>query len=275
VSFLEPNLDAALTDLTRRPQVLVALDFDGVLAPIVPEPDAARTLPRSAPVLHALAALDGVHVALVSGRTLDDLRHLADPPPSASLVGSHGAQVADEHGHDVGAATTLDEGSRNLVARTSTALHEISARYPGTFVEDKPVGAALHTRQIAVREDAVAAAQSAVQGPGSWPGVRMTLGKEVVDLSVVDVDKGVALLQLREAIGLPPGSGGVVYIGDDVTDEDAFAVLDDAAGDVTVKVGEGKTGARHRIDDPDAVADVLLRILDLLGTRPATRTVMR
>ena len=121
----------------------------------------------------------------------------------------------------------------------------------------------------------MAAAQSAVQGPGSWPGVRMTLGKEVVDLSVVDVDKGVALLQLREAIGLPPGSGGVVYIGDDVTDEDAFAVLDDAAGDVTVKVGEGKTGARHRIDDPDAVADVLLRILDLLGTRPATRTVMR
>ena len=95
----------------------------------------------------------------------------------------------------------------------------------------------------------------------------MTLGKEVVDLTVVDVDKGVALLRLRDAWGLPPGSGGVMYIGDDVTDEDAFAVLDDASGDVTVKVGEGPTGAQHRIDDPDAVADVLLRILDLLGTR--------
>jgi trehalose-phosphatase len=119
-----------------------------------------------------------------------------------------------------------------------------------------------------VREDAVKAAKAAAQGPGSWPGVRMTLGKEVVDLTVVDVDKGVALLRLRDALGLPAGSGGVVYIGDDVTDEHAFAVLDDATGDVTVKVGAGQTGAQHRIDDPEAVADVLIRMLDLLGTRP-------
>ncbi|MBI4943251.1 MAG: bifunctional alpha,alpha-trehalose-phosphate synthase (UDP-forming)/trehalose-phosphatase [Actinobacteria bacterium] len=259
------DLDAALETLAQRPELLVALDFDGVLAPIVRDPDAARPLPAAAQALHDLAALPGVHLALVSGRTLDDLRRLADPPPSAALVGSHGAQVADEHGADVGAATTLDDATRDLLARASAALHAISARYPGTFVEDKPAGTVFHTRQIERREDAEAAAREAAAGPGAWSGVRTTLGKEVVDLSVVDVDKGVALGRLRVALGLRPGHGGVLYVGDDVTDEHAFAVLDDAAGDVTVKVGEGVTGARHRVADPERVADLLGRLLELVG----------
>ena len=264
---LEPGLDAALTDLVRRPGVLVALDFDGVLAPIVRDPDAARPLLRSARAVLDLATVDGVRVALVSGRTLADLRRLADPPPATLLVGSHGAQVVDDQGQDVGAATSLDEAARDLLARASAGLHEIGARYPGAFVEDKPAGTVLHTRQIVVREDAAKAAQEAAQGPGSWPGVRMTLGKEVVDLAVVDVDKGVALRRLRQSLGLPEGSGGVLYVGDDTTDEHAFAVLDDTTGDVTVKVGQGPTGARHRIEDPEAVADVLVRLLALLRNR--------
>jgi trehalose 6-phosphate phosphatase len=87
-----------------------------------------------------------------------------------------------------------------------------------------------------------------------------------LDLSVVDASKGVAISTLRIRAGLAPGSGGVLYIGDDVTDERAFAVLDDDQGDVTVKVGDGPTIARHRIADPQAVT-ALLDYLVQLRTR--------
>jgi trehalose-phosphatase len=267
---LDPALDgalvAALAGLARRPKVLLALDFDGVLAPIVLDPDAAAPLPRSADALAALAALDGVHLALVSGRTLADLRRLAAAPASAALVGSHGAQVAGENGADLGVAARLDPAARALLARASAALHEISGRHPGTAVEDKPAGTVLHTRGAA-RDVAERATREVVTAPGGWPGVQLVLGKEVVDLSVVAVTKGVALQALREGLGLD--SGGVLYVGDDLTDERAFAVLDDGGGDVSVKVGPGETAARHRVADPEAVADLLATLVALLVARRA------
>jgi len=88
-------------------------------------------------------------------------------------------------------------------------------------------------------------------------------GKEVVELSVSDATKGAALRRLRALTGTAPGPGGVLYAGDDVTDETAFAVLDDDAGDVTVKVGPGETGARHRVPDPQAVARLLQELAAL------------
>jgi trehalose-phosphatase len=91
-------------------------------------------------------------------------------------------------------------------------------------------------------------------------------GKEVVEIAVTDVTKGTALLRLRGLLRLP-AAGGVLYVGDDVTDERAFAVLDDDAGDVTVKVGDGPTAARHRVPTPEAVATLLHTLLtDLTPT---------
>jgi trehalose-phosphatase len=259
----------AVADLAARPQILVAVDFDGVLAPIVPEPDAARPLPAASQALARLADRPGVRVALISGRTLADLRRLAAPPPAAVLVGSHGAQFATGD-PTAGAAVPgdgpdpeevipgMDERARALLARVTAALEQISGRHPGTFVERKPAGAVLHTRQ-APRSSARRATEEALAGPAAWSGVRLTRGKEVVDLSVVDANKGVALSALRSQAGLTPRSGGVIYLGDDVTDESAFAVR----GDITVKVGDGPTIARHRVEGPDAVADLLARLAAL------------
>jgi trehalose-phosphatase len=75
----------------------------------------------------------------------------------------------------------------------------------------------------------------------------------------VDVGKGAALRRMREAIR----ADAVLYVGDDVTDENGFAALDDEAGDVTVKVGPGETGARHRVRDPEDVAAMLELLVDL------------
>jgi trehalose-phosphatase len=216
-----------------------------------------------------------VRLALVSGRTLADLRRLADPPSTALLVGSHGAQCAGvgaENGAGQPAEATLaddvipgmDDRAEALLARVTSALDRISERHPGTFVERKPAGVVLHTRQ-APRSAARRATEEALSGPSSWAGVHLTRGKEVVDLSVVDANKGVALATLRDQVGLRPRGGGVLYIGDDVTDERAFAVLDDDRGDLTVKVGDGPTIARHRLDGPVAVGALLTQLADLRG----------
>ncbi len=261
------DLEAALARFAARDVVLVAVDFDGTLAPIVTDPAAARPVPRARAALHALARRPGTHVALVSGRTLADLRLLADPPPGAALVGSHGAEVALPAGA-AGAASgpaPADAARSALLERVRAELAAISTRHPGTSVEVKPTSAVLHTR-AAARPEAAAATGAALAGPATWPGVHVTRGKEVVELAVSDVTKGRALDGLRTALGLP-ASGGVLYLGDDVTDERAFAVLADADGDLTVKVGEGPTAARHRVADPQAVSELLERLLLLREDR--------
>lgn len=253
----DPVLDEALAAFAARPRVLVALDFDGVLSPIVPERSAARMLPAAAAALRTLASADGVVLALVSGRELADLRAVADPPASAVLVGSHGAQV-DDGGTDGAGAAGLDDAARALLEQVVEELGAVVATHEGAALERKPAGAVLHTRRAAP-DVAADAAAAALTGPATHPGVRALRGKEVVELSVVEADKGSAVAALRDRMAVD----AVLFAGDDTTDEHAFAVLDDDAGDVTVKVGEGETAARHRVSAPEAVAELLTRLAAL------------
>jgi trehalose-phosphatase len=252
---VDAGLDAALQRFAaaaRSGRVLVALDFDGTLAPFAAEPGRARATAAAAAAVAELARTDGVDLALVSGRGLADLRVVAEPPEHAVLVASHGAEVD-------GASSQLDDAARGLLERVVEELGAIVASHEGTGLERKAAAAVLHTRRAApdVAEEATGAA---LTGPATLPGVHVLRGKEVVELSVVDTDKGRALTALREQMS----SGAVLFAGDDVTDEHAFAVLDDDAGDVTIKVGDGDTAARHRVADPDAVARALTRLAVLL-----------
>ena len=86
----------------------------------------------------------------------------------------------------------------------------------------------------------------------------MKPGKDVLELAVTDADKGTALRRLAGELG----AAGVLYLGDDVTDEDAFRAL--GADDVTVKVGDGETAARHRVADLAGVRALLERLLAAL-----------
>jgi trehalose-phosphatase len=243
---LSSQLVAALGDFARRDRVLVAVDFDGTLAPIVEDPDAAQPLLRSVDALKALAGLPDTHAAVISGRPLARLRRFMAAADGLVLVGSHGAEISD---HD-----PLDADERQLLARVRAAVCDVVAAYPGTWLEDKPAAVVLHTR-TADREQAAAATDEAIDGPGNWPGVHVLRGKEVVELAVTDASKGRALRQLRAELGLD--HGGVLFAGDDATDERAFAELDDDRGDLTVKVGHGQTAARYRVEGPRDVADVL------------------
>lgn len=250
-----PELAAALYAFAGAPQVLVALDFDGCLAPFVLDPADARPLPEAAEALRTLATLPGVHLALVSGRPLAELHRLAAPPPGTVLVGSHGA----EHGEvdDTGQLhlrpldLTTDQAA--LLAEVSSAVEQLASQHPGVWIEHKPAAAVVHTRGLP-HEQAEPVLAAAMTEPGSWPGVHPIHGNQVVELAVVDATKGESLRALREPLAGVP----TLFAGDDVTDETALQVL--GTGDVGVKVGPAPTVAPYRVADEHAVAGMLTRL---------------
>ena len=251
---LSASLRTALVEFAEHDSVLIGLDFDGVLAPIVADPETARPLPAAVRAIGLLVAVPGVRVALLSGRSLVDLTRFAGMPPGVVLVGSHGLEFDDAQ-----TVPTLDDEHSALLGRVADALFAVSHRFPGTGVELKPTAAVLHTRK-ARRADADQASAAALAGPACWGGVHLTRGKEVVELSVLPADKGAALLRLRRQ----HRSQAALYVGDDVTDERAFAVLDHTAGDVSVKVGAGQTVARHRVRGPEDVCRLLDHLVQSL-----------
>ena len=241
------DLHRALIDVARVPRLLVASDFDGTIAPIVSVPADARPIPAAAEALAALAALPSTSAALISGRALRDLRVLSGAPADVHLVGSHGSEF------DAGFLDAIDEPAKALLARLEQTMTELTERYPGATVEIKPVSVAFHVRNAAP-EHAQQALDDARNAVRDWD-IHVTEGKAVREFAVIDTDKGEALDRLRQS----SDGGAVVFFGDDVTDEKAFARLAD--GDIGVKVGPGQTLARYRVDSPDDVASALAVLL--------------
>ncbi|WP_258724273.1 trehalose-phosphatase [Cellulomonas sp. NS3] len=250
-------LAALAGDTSRRP-LLVALDFDGVLAPLQDDPSASRILPRGVTALAALGGLPDdarVRIALVSGRAMADLHALAQVPPGTFLVGSHGAERArvTTFGLDRDVVQLSDEQADRLAALGARTASVARGR-DGVWVETKPTAVVVHTR-LAERDVAAAAEREALE-IGAELGSGVLHGKDVVEISVLHASKGEAITALRTELG----AAVVVYAGDDVTDEHAFAAL--GPDDVTIKVGSGDTVARFRLAAPDDVVEAL----DLLAT---------
>lgn len=254
---LAPELDATLRAFAAHPQILVATDFDGVLAPLVLDPMDSRPVDGGMPALTALSALPGVTVALVSGRALEPLRTLSGAADPLVLVGSHGAEDSRREG-----GLALDDDQRALLSTLDEEVAELLATHPGVRVEDKPAGRVVHTRGLSPEVGGPALEAATALG-ARHTSLVVTPGKEVVELAVAHVGKGVALVALAEEIG----ADAVLYLGDDVTDEQGFASLAEdpdrerAGRRLTVRVGDGESIAQHRIADEQVVVELLETLL--------------
>lgn len=228
--------------------LLVAADFDGTLAPIVDNPDKVQANEESLAALRALAGMADTHVAIASGRSLADLaRHVGDVR-GMHLIGSHGAESHD------GVAAKASPEAMAALSRAREYIRRIAACTPGSLVEDKPTGCAFHYRNV---EGSTAAArvEELLSAVRQWPELTVRHGKKVVELSAVRANKGEAL----QSLGRHLGATCMVYIGDDLTDEDVFRTL--GAGDIGIKVGEGPTAARYHLVDTHAVSRMLMSVL--------------
>jgi trehalose 6-phosphate phosphatase len=241
---LDAGLQLALAAVARAPRLLLGCDFDGTLAPIVAGPWLVRPLPEAVDALRSLADLADTTVTVISGRALRELAVMSRLPREVHLVGSHGAEF------DIGFALAIDKRARARHARLLATVGKMARRVPGAVLEVKPASVAVHVRQADLAAGVALLARIRT-GPGSWPGVQVTDGDAVLEVSVVRADKGEALEAVRHA----SSATAVVFIGDDLSAEEVFGRL--AGPDVGVKVGSGDTLARHRVSGPRQVAMVL------------------
>ena len=248
----------------REPALFI--DYDGTVSPIVADPDAATLVDGAAEALGSLAAQ--CPVAILSGRDLADIRTRV-AIPGIWYAGSHGFELTEPDGtyHRNEAAAAAVGVLEGAAAELRASLAEI----PGVRVEHKRFAVAVHYREVAPEH--VGQIVSATHKLGQRDGLRVTNGRMLVELRPdIDWDKGTTLAWIRDRIDAA-GSLLPIYIGDDLTDEDAFeAVQFDGIG-IVVRHDEDsdrKTAARFALQSPDQVREFVQRGSNWLANKHQT-----
>lgn len=224
----------------------IFLDFDGCLVDLAARPQDV-VVPRSVPpVLTKLVRRTGGAVALVSGRSVSELRRFL-PGVRAMFCGSHGAERGGMAG-----PVTRHAVDKAALERAYSQAAEAMAGAPGLLAERKPVGIGLHYRGAPDRRDEIFALAERLLR--DLPGFHAHHGKMVVELRPDGIGKGHALIDL---MAQPRFRGRMpVMFGDDNTDEPAFEAANRQGG-LSVKVGAGPTAARFRVGSPAEVRRLL------------------
>lgn len=238
------------------------LDFDGTLAEFNPDPEAPELTPERWDLLSEIVREPAVSLGIVSGRRLDDLRARTRLPDHVYHAGLHGLEIEVDGKRtthpDLAAAEARVEG-------LADALRRLMLEFPEVFIEDKGASVAVHTRRMPKdSHERVFARADILAVPWIAEGhVRRLEGKAVVEyLPNISGHKGEATKWIAADIEAKfARRAWVAYLGDDITDEDAFRAIDCGIG---VLVGLRPTAASHKLDGiPDV--DRFLRWLAAEG----------
>lgn len=231
------------------PPLAIFTDFDGTLVELAPTPDAIEVPPDLADEMERVALrLDGA-VAVISGRAIDDLdRYL---PRAIALAGCHGIERRRADGSRVTPPQEHQEQARTIAAR----LEAFGRGRDGVLIEAKTASVALHYRLAPdSREICLEAMADALREAEGFVPLE---GKMVVEARPVGASKGEAI---RAFMQEAPFKGRVpVFFGDDLTDEEGFAVAQELGG-VGVKVGDGESAAHVRAQDVPTARGIIQRL---------------
>jgi trehalose-phosphatase len=243
------------------------LDYDGTLAPIASRPELAFCPPEIKGHLERLRDRAGVHLAIVSGRALEDLREKVGVP-GIIYVGNHGLEIKNLAGlpctrtvqgrHKKILSSLWTKELKKITRNLQHSLKEI----PGILFEEKGLTLSVHYRNVDPRffnRIPKALEEELRHWEGRW---RMTSGKMVLDIRPnVDFHKGDAA---REILKTVPSSGLLpIYLGDDQTDEDAFRVLKGQGISVFIGPAGHPSEADFFLRNPDEVQEFLSRCEEL------------
>jgi len=231
----------------------ILLDIDGTLLDLMPTPREVWVPPGLSMTLNRLVEKTGGALALVSGRSLNDI-DLIFAPDVFPAVGGHGAEMRIELDSDSVAAHAppMDKELKRRLA----AIAKLS---PGILLEDKGYSLALHYRLAPQAEKAIYEAVSLIRADLPNAPIEVLPGKYVCEIKHSGFTKASGVLELmtREPFkGRRP-----LFIGDDVTDETVFAIMPDFDG-LAFSVGRRAQGVAGHFDAPSDVREFLTHLLD-------------
>lgn len=234
-------------------EAAVLLDIDGTLLDIMPTPREVWVPPGLARTLNGLYRRTGGALALVSGRSLNDI-DLIFAPDQFPAVGGHGAEMrlsADAEAVAAGAPPLEKELKRRLAT--------VAKLSPGILLEDKGYSLALHYRLAPDAEQVIYEAVSRIRADLPDAPIEVLPGKQVCEIKHAGFTKATGV---RELMTQPPFKGRKpFFIGDDVTDETVFAIMPDLDG-IAFSVGRRARGVAGHFDAPCDVREFLSRLLD-------------
>jgi trehalose 6-phosphate phosphatase len=249
---------AALLDDPGR--ALIAVDFDGTLAPIVPDPAQARALPAAVAALRELTPLVGTMAVLTGRPALTAVEYGSlDQVPGIVVLGHYGRQR-----WHAGELVTPPPPEGLAVARERLPAVLAGAAAPdGTWVEDKTDALAVHTRRAADPAAALERLRAPLLRLAAETGLRAEPGRLVIELRPPGADKGIALLELAGA----DRRSSVMFCGDDLGDRPAFSAVRQlrAAGQPGLAVCSGSAEVDDLADEVDLVVDGPEGVAGLLG----------
>ena len=255
-NFKMDRIETLIAAIPARPKdqgLLLLLDYDGTLVEIAPRPELARPTPELVHVLGRLASLPGLALVVVSGRPLKNLLELL-PISGLDYLGSHGAEgLIGGDSWTLKVAAGSREGQEELQKQLTCRLAELR----GWWLEPKPLGFALHYRQAGPEEEVriMSVLESWLDQVSRAGRHQILRGKKVVEILPQGVSKGAAI---QDIVLLPGFSGHFpVYLGDDVTDESAFQVLQGRGLTIKVGIGPGVTAASYSLAKPAHVRQFL------------------
>lgn len=246
--------DAPLWSQLSQKRPALFLDYDGTLTPIVARPELAVLAPPMRALLQDLS--EQIPVAVLSGRGREDVARLVDLP-HLIYAGSHGMDICGPH------LTKIAEGAAELLPAIQEAKGQLQnqlANFPGVLVEDKKFALAIHYR-LAEESDLRSIEKSVDQTAAQFSQLKKTTGKKVFELRAnIPWDKGKALLYLMKVLQLDLNSCFPLYLGDDDTDEDAFAVLQETGAGILVSEVNRQTQAKYYLRNVEEVQQFLKRV---------------
>jgi trehalose 6-phosphate phosphatase len=248
---LSEHLDEVRRAVAGSRRILLLLDFDGTLAPIVERPELAKLPEETRSLLFALNAEPRVSVAIVSGRSLADLRQHVGL--ETIYAGNHGLEI---EGRGLRFQSPDISSARPVLAKFASELGGRLTAIHGAFIENKGPILSIHYR--ATEDAQIPLVLNAVESVyvRYTDVLELHHGKKVLEIGPrVRWNKGEAALWILKQLG----QDGVLAVcaGDDRTDEDIFVALPDS---ISIKVGEGATAARYRVLGPVEMHGVLQTI---------------
>jgi trehalose-phosphatase len=244
------NLPEIATRVGEATRLLLFLDYDGTLTPIVARPDGAQLTPETRETLDSLARSEDIFPAIISGRALGDVRARVQIP-HLIYAGNHGLEIC---GRGLRFVEPTASAQREELQRLCGTLVTRLAHIPGAEVENKGLTASVHFRRAAPGAEGKVFAIAEAEISRWHNNFLLRTGKKTCEIRPrVDWHKGSAVHWIIARLGQE--SALSTYIGDDVTDEDAFAALPEG---ITVKVGDfAKTAAAFHLASPAEVGKFL------------------